>query len=322
MNILVPLNDFEAVRAYIIGGAKEFYIGFYDEIWEEKFGKYSDMNRMSGYGKEANRYSFEEMIAFIEPIHEMGGKLFVTFNTSSYSDEQILFLQPYLNVLHEKRVDGVIVACPELLKTSSEIGLTGVVSTIAGIYNADTARFYKELGAKRIIIPRDVSMEDMREMIGENPDIEYEVFMMRSGCRYSDSHCLGLHTADLCAFCTSLDQAKKTYHIAESRVENPDKIRERAMKTTEIFQDRFHNHVCGMCAIYDFVELGVAAGKVVGRTHETEEILKDIALISQNIEIAKCCTCKEEYLEEMFFPDDRDDRCDNGLSCYYPEVRF
>lgn len=60
MNVLVPLNNISHIDDYIEAGAKEFYIGFYDEAWWEKFGEYADINRLTGFKKDANPYSFEE----------------------------------------------------------------------------------------------------------------------------------------------------------------------------------------------------------------------------------------------------------------------
>ena len=43
MKILVPLNNAELLQKYIDAGADEFYIGFHDLQWSEKFGKYADI---------------------------------------------------------------------------------------------------------------------------------------------------------------------------------------------------------------------------------------------------------------------------------------
>ena len=68
MKILVPLNNAELLQKYIDAGADEFYIGFHDLQWSEKFGKYADINRMSGFGMNANRYSFEEILRIAKRI--------------------------------------------------------------------------------------------------------------------------------------------------------------------------------------------------------------------------------------------------------------
>ena len=72
MKILVPVNNSDYIDRYIECGADEFYLGFYDEQWENKFGKYADINRMSGFGKLANKYNFEEAMKLAAYIKKRG----------------------------------------------------------------------------------------------------------------------------------------------------------------------------------------------------------------------------------------------------------
>lgn len=89
MKILVPLNDWECLQPYADAGADEFYIGFYDQNWFERFGNYADINRMSGFRKYANKYSFEEMISCASQAHALKKAIFVTLNANCYSQEEL-----------------------------------------------------------------------------------------------------------------------------------------------------------------------------------------------------------------------------------------
>lgn len=92
MKILVPLNNAELLQKYIDAGADEFYIGFHDLQWSEKFGKYADINRMSGFGMNANRYSFEEILRIAKRIKINNKSVFITLNANTYSEEQIDYI--------------------------------------------------------------------------------------------------------------------------------------------------------------------------------------------------------------------------------------
>ncbi len=312
MKILVPINDINLVEEYIECGAKEFYLGFYDDDWTKQFGIYGDINRLTGHGKKANQYNIWEIEKLIKRIHQNSGSAYITFNASMYSKEQLTYVEKYLYQLKRYQVDGVIVSCPELVELCVKYDLFCVMSTIAGAYNTDIINFYKNMGAGRVIIPRDVTLKDMREIVTKVSDIEYEVFIMRSGCRYSDSNCLGLHRNELCTLCGSLDgYEEKLYGSSTKHKQNHD-----------LFKNRFHADACGICTIYDFLQMNINACKVVGRKQNVDEVKEDIRLIKQNIDIALQCTSKEEYLQNMIFPGNKDYRCKDGLSCYYPEVRF
>ena len=318
MNILVPINNFDDVKIYLERGANEFYMGFYDNKWQDKFGVYGDLNRLTGYGKQANRYSFSQIISIIPKIKSMGGSLFITFNSSMYSGEQLEFIEEYLIELKKTKVDGVIISCPELIKRCEKNNLFCVMSTIAGSYNTDIIKFYQSLGARRVIIPRDVTLKDMEEITKNIDNMEFEVFIMRSGCRYSDSNCLGLHRSENCTLCGTLDLMHEKIVVEKESSEDKKSI----MENHTLFKDRFHNDACGLCAIYDFLQMGINACKVVGRKQSNDEIKEDIFLIKKNIDIANHSNNKEQYLSNMIFPKNKDYRCDKGLSCYYPEVRF
>jgi U32 family peptidase len=318
MRILVPLNNMEHIDDYIASGAGEFYIGFHDEEWTSKFGDYADINRMSGFKENANPFSLEEVLDIIEEVKKKEKYIYVTFNSSIYSEEQLNQIKKYFIVLKEGGVDGVIVSCIELVEIADKLELPVVVSTISGVYNTLIARFYKDRGASRIIIPRDLSVEEIETIVKEVPGVEYEVFMMRNGCIFSDANCLGMHRNECCSICGSLINA--TSHI---QIKDEDIIKRQKIELNDlIYTKSFHENACGLCSIYRFVKMNITACKIVGRTDEWKNICNDIHYVKQNIEIAKNCNSQEEFLERMQLPDEKRLMCELGLSCYYPEMRF
>lgn len=318
MKVLVPLNGVEHSKEYMESGAEEFYTGFYEEEWNKLFGPYADINRMSGYKKDANVYTLDELIDQIPKIRAAGATLFVTFNAGMYSEEQLELVRKYMMRLASCGVDGVIVSSIELVKLAVECGLKVVVSTIAGVYNSDIARFYQELGARRIILPRDLSIEEIKSIVENVPEIEYEVFMMRNGCHFSDSNCLGFHRKTYSSFCSGVCNAD--IHMLMKQEEFHEK--HNAQLTNMLYNHSYHSYACGLCAIYDFVKLGIAAGKIVGRSDDWMAICEDIKLVQENVQLAMECSSKEEYLEKMRFPANEAEMCKLGFSCYYPEIRY
>lgn len=318
MKALVPLNNVEHIDDYIEAGAGEFYLGFYDEAWHDQFGEYADINRLTGFKKNANPYNLEEVINIIEDTKKKGVMMYVTFNASVYSQAQLDYMVRYMERLKATSLDGVIVSCPELVEMASKLGMNVVVSTISAAYNEDTVKFYRDLGAKRIILPRDLSMDEIESIVKAVPDVEYEVFLMRNGCRYSDGNCLGFHRSEMSAICGCLGGAHRTLQYEK----NDFKTRHEVELNDIVYTKFFHSNACGLCSVYRFVKMGIAAGKIVGRSDEWQYICRDINLIKQNVEIAKKCESEEEYLDKMILPEDEAMMCKLGLSCYYPEVRF
>lgn len=146
MKPLVPVNDRAYLQRYAQAGGEEFYLGFHDDAWRDRFGEAADLNRMTGFGRTANPYTFDEALAIVEEVRALGKRAYVTFNANAYAQEQLDFLFGYFERLHEAGAAGVIVSVPEAVQAAADCGLAVVASTMCGVYNADIARFYRRLG--------------------------------------------------------------------------------------------------------------------------------------------------------------------------------
>ncbi len=319
MKILVPLNDKEVLARYINAGADEFYLGFYDDKWEERFGRFTDINRMSGFGKLANKYSFEEISDIIKNIKSQGKSVYITMNANLYSTDEIDYIcVNYFETLKKTGVDAVIISDLKLAKAAHDNGIKTVASTMCGIYNSDIAEIYKKAGVKRIIIPRDVSLAEIESMCSVNKEIEYEVFFMRNGCVFSDCYCLGMHRPECGSFCGFIKtRSKKVFSKYKGFKEHHD------MELNDhLYNSFFHREACGMCALYRLMKSGVSSLKIVGRADQQEAVEKDIVLTGKNIELAKSCESEAEFLDRMLFHEGMMKKCMLSFSCYYPEIRF
>lgn len=318
MKLLLPVvspDDIQLLRTEI--PYTEFYAGIELSSWYDRFGNYEDLNRMSAFRKTANM----EGLGAVGSLKNVCGEneLYVTLNAGCYSLEQQTFLADVIAALAEMKVTGIIVGDPYLVRTVLENGLKPVASTMVGIYNADMARWCKECGFQRLILPRDLSLNDIACIIDDVPDIEYECFLMRNGCRYSDSNCLARHSDRYGAICTGLDRSKTVFGGAATK---SFAAHDAMSFNHQAFSRVFHKEACGMCAIWDLIQMGVTAGKVVGRADGVQSIFKDALLLQQNILIAEECYTREEYLSKMSYPENYDSFCFQGCNCYYPEARY
>ena len=310
MASLVPLNNAAALERLHEAGVGQIYVGFHDDAWEGRFGA-AELNRMSGFGREANPFDFPEMCAHIARARELGMRAFVCFNASSYTAEQ----------LAASGADGVIVANQALIASAREAGLGVVMSTVAGIFNARLAAYYRDLGATRLILPRDLSLAEIEGVMRAVPQVEYEVFLMRNGCMFSDSHCLGCHRAGEPSLCRSLREGDMDINVVPG-LDPGDGFIERARRTEWLLNMHYHRRTCGLCALWCFEQLGVAAYKVVGRGDDVDDLVADAALVERNAALARTCATERDYHARMERPRDPSTLCAmNGLSCYYPESR-
>ena len=309
---LAPLNTWEGVDMLSAVGAEEFYVGFYDPRWQAAFGPYIDANRLSGFGAQANAFTFEQMLAAVQMAKTRGKRVYATFNAAAYGADAGPWIAEYFRQLAWAGADGVILSGPELIDCARDCGLVPVASTMCGVYNRSIARFYKNCGIGRIILPRDLSIAEIASIAKAVPDMQYEVFAMRNGCMYSDAHCLGAHGLACGALCGEMRRAQRRIRTGRDAQE--------AERTSTLHARSFHQRACGLCALWDFEQMGINAYKVVGRCDELEDIAECTRMLARNIEIARASATRNAYLEAMELPPFAAELCDRRLNCYYPDA--
>lgn len=333
--ILAPVNGAKAASSLVEAGARELYLGFFDPVWTQIFGEEAPLNRLSGFGQVANALSFPQVLSQISAVRQRQDpqdpvRSYCVFNATRYGSDQVRYIaNTYLPQLAKAGLTGVILSGAELVQAAHDQGLRTVASTMCAIYNQDLARLYRDCGMDRIILPRDVSPSAIQSIRTAVPQVECEVFLMRNGCIFADSHCMGLHKADQPALCRTLRNAacweQTSVLLAGADADNSDAARQLAAaeENDRVYKERFHLNTCGLCALWRFEQMGISAYKVVGRCDDPGDLCDDVRLIACNIAIAQDCNSEQEYLERMVRPQELLELCANqGLSCYYPEIRF
>ncbi len=318
MKILAPINHISGVEQIAKAGAEEFYVGYQDPAWKKAYGKYSDVNRLTLFCESANYHTIDDIKEFADLVHGVNGKLFVTLNAPGYYQSQLVWIREAAEKLASFGTDGVIISEPMLIPIIKKTGMAVVASTMCGIENSDIANYYLEAGVSRLILPRELTVDEIESMIANSPEAEYEVFLMRNGCRYLDANCLGIHGGEKGALCADIRYGNATIHCRRDSAD----LEASLVDTHWKFAHDFHEHACGLCAIYRLLQAGVTAVKIVGRMDPAEDIARDVAITAENIAIAQGCKTEYEYFEKMKLPGDPDVFCRNGFSCYYPEIRW
>ncbi len=319
MKILAPLSNTEYIDKYIAAGADELYLGFHDDLWHQKFGQYADINRMSGFAKRANPFTFDEVLDIIKYVKNKNKSIYVTINANAYSREQIHYIkEKYFIPLKQAGIDGVILSDINIILAAIEVGLNPIASTMCAIYNEDIAMIYQECGVRRIILPRDLSLDEIRQICEKVPDMHVEAFFMRNGCIFSDSYCLGMHRKECGATCTYTRFTESVYSHDYTAFNDYTDVD----VNDYLYRHAFHNDACAMCALFRLAKMGIKSLKIVGRADDWEGVYQDIKLTKENMAIMQSSASEQEYLDHMIFPGNFPQKCRVSMSCYYPEIRF
>lgn len=174
--LLAPAGNFEKMEAAIRYGADAVYLA----------------GHAFGMRSAADNFSDEELAAAIAYAHERGVRVYVTVNTAP-RDAEYPALAAYLRRLGELAPDALIVAdlgvfslCRELLP---EMELH--VSTQANSVSAADVRAWGRLGAKRVVLSRELTLEEIRAIrAAVPPETELECFIHGSMCISYSGRCL------------------------------------------------------------------------------------------------------------------------------------
>ena len=138
----------------------------------------------------AKNFSLQDLEEALLFAHERGKKVYVTVNIV-FHDEDTAGLKEYLQKLADIHVDAVIVSDIAVMKLIKDenIPLEIHVSTQASILNPYAALFYKNLGATRVVLAREASKEDIKE-IKLMTNLDLECFIHGAMCTSFSGRCV------------------------------------------------------------------------------------------------------------------------------------
>ena len=146
------------------------------------------------YGMRAKcgNFSDRELVEAVRFCHGRGVKVYVTVNILARTPE-IAAMPPFLELCQEAGVDAFILGDLGVFKTAERWApkVERHISTQMGVVSADTARAWQDLGATRVVLARELSLREIRE-IRDNipPELELEAFVHGAMCVSFSGRCL------------------------------------------------------------------------------------------------------------------------------------
>ena len=176
MELLCPAGDLTRLKTAVDFGADAVYIA------GEEFGMRT----------AASNFGVDDMREGIKYAHEHGVKVHVACNTLPHNEE-IARIPAFLTQVQELGADAVIAAdfgtINMVRKYAPECELH--VSVQSGIVNYETANAYYDLGAKRVVIAREISLDEIAEIRAKTPkDLMLECFTHGAMCVSFSARCL------------------------------------------------------------------------------------------------------------------------------------
>ncbi|MBM4780093.1 MAG: U32 family peptidase [Archangiaceae bacterium] len=173
--ILAPAGDAESLDAALAAGADAVYLGL-DE----------GLNARA----RATNFSVASLPETLDHLHRAGARAYVTLNTLVFENE-LPIVEQLIRACASAGVDGVIVQDPAVALLARAVAPTMEVhaSTQMTVSSPEAAHFAKALGITRIVVPRELSVDEVRTF-AKGTDLELEVFIHGALCMSWSGQCL------------------------------------------------------------------------------------------------------------------------------------
>ena len=267
VELLAPAGSLEKAKIAFMYGADAVYAGT---------AKLSLRSRA-----ELNDDSLEETIKY---AHSIGKKVYVALNIYA-NDKDYNEIKEQILRLKEVKADAIIASDPgvimQIRKLAPEIDIH--ISTQANTVSLQSAMFWREFGAKRVILSRELSKEQIEYIMKNKPkDLEVEMFIHGAICYAYSGRCyLSKYLANRCANQGDCAQpCRWQYKITAQEVNNPDsKINvDYDEKGTYLFSSK---DMCLIKQIPTIIDMGVDSLKIEGRL-KTDYYLATVVRVYRN----------------------------------------
>lgn len=176
VELLAPAGNMERLKTAIHFGADAVYIGATE---------FSLRNL-------ADNFTLDEIAEAVSYAHERNVKIYVTVN-AFMRDEQLTSLPETLKALEKANVDALIINDPSVIRVAKRVApsLSLHLSTQANTLNSEAAMFWHEQGIDRIVLARELTLSEIRNMREKLPEtLELEAFVHGAMCVSYSGRCL------------------------------------------------------------------------------------------------------------------------------------
>ncbi len=257
------------------------------------------------YGLRAfsDNFDEDELSQSVQYAHSLGKKAYITLNILAHNQD-FEGMEKYILYLEKIGVDAVIVSDVGIIQLVRTIApnLDVHVSTQANITNKYSAQFFVNMGVKRLILARELSFEEIKEIRESVPnDIEIETFVHGAMCISYSGRCL------LSNYMTGRDSNRGAcvqacrwcYTIKEQSRNEEYEIQEDA-RGTYILNSK---DLCMIEYIYRLMEIGVTSFKIEGRMKSPYYVATVVNAYRRAIDLAlkqkENYVCPQELLAEL-----------------------
>ena len=269
IELLAPAGDLERLKVTLLYGADAVYFG----------GKQFSLRA------NATNFTFDEIQEGCEFAHKLGKRVYITINIV-FHNEDIAGLYDYLEKVVQCGVDGIIVSDPFIISYIRnhfpEVEIH--VSTQNSTCNYETVEYLKKEGAVRVVPARELSKEEIQEII-ERTGMDIEIFVHGAMCTFYSGRCV------LSNYLTNRDSNRGgCSQVCRFAFDMPKQEQKFTMATKDLNLSHY---------IRDIIEIGVRSLKIEGRMRSLYYLATVVSCYRKLIDGVYDGTLDEDKLNEL-----------------------
>jgi putative protease len=254
VELLMPAGNLEKLKYAVKYGADAVYLGVVD----------FSLRAM----RKGEIITLENLKHAIDLAHKLGAKAYLTLNIFAFNGD-IKHLEECMDVIKDANPDAILVSDFGILRLLKKYmpNTELHISTQTNILNYECVKFWQDMGAKRVVLARELSIPEIAEIKSKVPDMEIECFIHGSQCVSFSGRCL------LSDYFTNGERKANSGNCSQPCRWSYKLVEEtRPNQYYEINQDERGSHIlspkdlCLVKSLKDMIDAGVDSFKVEGRT--------------------------------------------------------
>jgi collagenase-like PrtC family protease len=303
--LAAPLTAPGEAEELAIAGATEFYCGVQTRQWQDAFGDHDSISRRQG---KANLESMEELKKVVQETKMLGLPLFMTVN-EDYSKGQLPLALELAEEFEALGGYGIMVkdiALMSLLQKKGSKLMLGL-SLLACTSSASALSFYFDLGVRRVVLPRFLSINQVKLILEKFPEVQGEALIFFDKCPFIDGYCRFIHSVGYQTAPPEIDSGSVCHEVFSHDVSYM------LPACFELFGFPPVSPACAVCSLEALTGAGIQIFKVGGRGRSLKTLVKVLRFISAASKIPETNLRKELY-RKCFGT-----ACSKG-ACYYSGI--
>ncbi len=304
INILSPVDNHLEAKLLIEEGVDELYGGYFPSYFSD-YSYFLSPNQRTF--KEA-QMDKDELRKVIDICKSYGIPFYLTINQLYFKKSQLPLILKMAEEAVQMGVSAFIAgSIPIILHLKHNFSSIPIhISTMANVTNHYAALFYKTLGIKRITLPRGLLINEIRNIIKNSEDLEFDIFILIGKCPNVEGFCSFLHTNP-----HKIWPCEQYYNIKG----DPE-----ASEVQKNWQGFYRSQSCGVCGLTKLINMNIKSLKIVGRGSPTRFKLDNLKMIKEALNIVtgtKSPGLKIKLLKELYKR--RFQHPCNPFCCYFPQ---